>query len=159
MLYVAFFALLPSLLTSAQEAAPSAAPAAQTVPPKPDKDAGWKKVLEIRSGTELRIFRVKQPTQAVLAKMDEGDMERLLVVIGNEQKSILRDEIDRIDFRPPQTEPRMKVESQTKATPPNTRNQSPGRLGSNDPRGSTQSGSSVSFGGKPGFETVYRRPR
>jgi hypothetical protein len=132
-------------------------------PPKPDKDAAWKKVVDLKSGTELRIFKVKQPNQRVLAKMDEGDMERLVVVVGNSQTAIPRDEIDRIDYRPPSPvgggSSRMKVESQSKSSPPDTKNQSPGRLGSNNPRGSYESGSSVSFGGKPGFEPLYRRPR
>lgn len=116
----------------------------------------WTKVKEIKSGTELRIFKTgaKQP---ILAKMDEATDDRLLVAGKNEQMAIEKSEIDRIDARPPQKGPR--IVKETKVTSgvnqPGPGNE-PTRVGNGaGPNQSTSSG--VSIGGKPDFETVYRR--
>ena len=100
----------------------------------------WTKVRELKSGTELRIYKrgVKQP---VAARMDELTNDNLIVVVKNEQVAISRDEIDRVDYRPAQTGSRVKTETKV------TRNEP-------DPRPS----SGLAIHSKPGFETIYRRP-
>jgi hypothetical protein len=117
-------------------------------------DDPWKKVRELKSGTEMRIYKTsaKQP---ITANMDELKDESLVVVVKNEQVAISRDEIDRIDARPPQTGSR--VTKETKATI-NTHESQPATPGSRNPSGpSSSQSSSLSIGSKPGFETIFRR--
>jgi hypothetical protein len=113
-------------------------------------DDPWAKVKAIKSGAELRVFK-KGAAQPLLVKMDEATGERLLIVNKNEQTSIAKEDIDRIDARPTGKRP---VTKETKETTGGS---------TTDPRsgipGSTASSSTgYSIGGKPEFETVYRRP-
>jgi len=62
-------------------------------------DDPWAKVKAIKSGNELRVYK-KGSTQPLLVKMDDATDERLLVVNKNEQTSIAKEDIDRIDARP-----------------------------------------------------------
>ena len=117
-------------------------------------DDPWTKVRELKSGTELRVFK-KGSTQPVLAKMDELTDDNLVVVVKNEQVAIARNQIDRIDYRPPQPGGRVTAKSETKATDPDTTPGPPGH-GSRTPGTSTSSG--LVIGSKPDFETIYRRP-
>lgn len=105
----------------------------------------WTKVRQIKSGAELRIYK-KGARQPVLAKMDEANDERLLVVVKNEQVAIDRNQIDRIDYRPPQSGGRLKTES--KSTTESQDSKAP----------SSSTSTAVSVQSKPDFETVYRRP-
>jgi len=117
-------------------------------------DNPWAKVKDLKTGTELRIYKVggKQP---ILAKMDELTDESLVVVVKNEQTAIPKEEIDRIDYRPPQTGRRTTKESKTTTT------DLPEPVGPRPNRGAsvpgTSSSSSVNVGSKPDFETIYRR--
>jgi hypothetical protein len=116
----------------------------------------WDKVRELKTGTELRIFK-KGGKPPVLATMDEANEERIVVVIKNEQTALPKDEIDRIDFRPAGgSKPRVTKESKidNDATNKDIRQSKPGDRPSG-PSGS--SGSSLSFGGKPDFQVLYRR--
>jgi hypothetical protein len=117
-------------------------------------DDPWAKVKELKTGTEVRIFK-KGSMQPVLAQMDELTDENLLVILKKEQAAIPREQIDRIDARPSQPGGRVKVNSETKTTEPDTRPGPPGH-GSQTPGTSTTSG--LSIGSKPDFETIYRRP-
>ena len=105
----------------------------------------WTKVRQIKSGAELRIYK-KGARQPVLAKMDEANDERLLVVVKNEQVAIDRDHIDRIDYRPPQSGGRLKTESKSTTE-------------SQDTKGpSSSTSTALTFQSKADFETIYRRP-
>lgn len=111
----------------------------------------WTKVGKLKTGTELRIFK-KGAKQPVLAKMDEANDERLVVILKNEQVAIPKDDIERIDYRPAQTS-RITKESRTvtkdEAPMPGNPQSTPGP--------NTSTSSSVSIGSKPDFETIYRR--
>jgi len=115
-------------------------------------DDPWAKVHDLKSGTELRIFKKGSP-QPVIAKMDELKEDALLVVVKSEQVAIPKDQIDRVDARP--AGKRVTVNSKTETTEPDTRPAPPG-YSSQIPGTSTSSG--VSIGSKPDFETIYRRP-
>lgn len=103
----------------------------------------WDKLGQLRSGTELRVFR-KGTREPLNAQLGEATEENLVVVVGNGQSAIPRDQIDRIDARPSSARP---VTRETK-----TRD-------SVDTKGKPERSysSGVSVGSKPGFETVYRR--
>ncbi len=118
-------------------------------------DNPWTKVKELKTGTELRIFKIgaKQP---ILATMDEATDERLVIVVKKEQTAIDKDQIDRIDYRPLKTSGRVNTETRTTNEPPGqTAGPAPRGSGSGGP--STSTSNSVSFGSKPDFETIYRR--
>ena len=120
-------------------------------------DNPWNKVKELKTGAELRIFKTgaKQP---ILAMMDEATDERLIIVVKKEQMAIDKDQIDRIDYRPPKSGgPRVTKETRTTLDPP-------GQVAGPAPRGSgggggpsTSTSSSLNLGSKPDFETIYRR--
>ena len=117
-------------------------------------DDPWAKVRELKSGTELRIYK-KGVTQPVLAKSDELTDDNLVVVVKNEQVAIARDQIDRIDYRPIKPGGRLTTETKTKTTEPDTSPRPPG-FGSTVPGTSTST--SVGIGSKPDFELIYKRP-
>ena len=120
-------------------------------------DDPWAKVKAIKSGTELRVFK-KGSTQPLLVKMDEATDERLLVVHKNEQAAIERSDIDRIDARPSNkravTKETRETSSDSNADP---RSAIPGPQ-PNRPGPTSSSSTNYTIGGKPDFETVYRRP-
>jgi hypothetical protein len=117
----------------------------------------WAKVKEVKGGTELRVYK-KGSAQPLLVKMDEATDERLVIVNKNEQTSIAREDIDRIDAR---RSSKRTITKETKQTISDSnadpRSAIPGpptiRPG---PTNSTST--SYSVGEKPDFETVYRRP-
>ena len=113
----------------------------------------WNKVKDLKSGTELRIYKrgVKQP---VMAKFDELNDENLVVATKSEQVAIAKADIDRIDYRPMKSGNKPVVENKTTTSvePPTTSATAP----HNAQVPSTSSSSSLSFG-KPEFEVLYRR--
>jgi len=117
-------------------------------------DDAWTKVKDIKSGTELRVFKrgVKQP---ILAKFDDLNDDNLIVATKNEQVAIAKDHIERIDYRPPKTGGR--VTRETKTTSEVDTKASSSTVPHNAPGLATSSSSSLSLGGKPDFETIYRR--
>ena len=119
-------------------------------------DNPWAKVKDLKTGTELRIFKTKAK-QPILAKMDELTDESLVVIVKNEQTAIPKEEIDRIDYRPPQTGSRVTRESKTTTTTTDL----PEPVGPRPTPGASvpgmSSSSGVSIGSKPDFETIYRR--
>src|SRR5450755_2828630 len=120
-------------------------------------DDPWAKLKELKTGTELRVYK-KGAAQPLLVKMDELTDDNLVVINKNEQTAIARDQIDRVDYRP-SGKSRVTKETTTKVNDgvgdpkavipsPN-----PGAPGS-----TTSTSSNVSFGSKPDFETIYKRP-
>jgi len=117
-------------------------------------DDPWKKVQDLKSGTELQVYR-EGSTKPLEAKFDEARDDMLLVVVNKkEQRAIPKAEIDRIDYRPGGRS----VTKETKQTtggvagagaPPAGMDHGPDVPGSG-----WSSGVSVS---KPGFENLYTR--
>ena len=118
-------------------------------------DDAWTKVKDLKGGTELRIQK-KGSIQPILARMDEANDERIVVVVKNTQLAIAKEDIDRIDYRPPQPGGRVTKETKTDMNPSPGANPPRGQL---DTPGGTpgSSSSSVMVGSKPDFETIYRR--
>jgi hypothetical protein len=106
-------------------------------------DDDWTKVRALKTGAELRVFK-KGATQPVLAQMDELTDENLVVIVKKTQMAIPMDQIDRVDARAAgggakkETTTKQSVDADGKET--------------------TSTSTGYSFGGKPDFETVYRRP-
>lgn len=118
-------------------------------------DDPWTKVRELKSGTELRIQK-KDARQPLLAQMDEANDERIVVVVKNEQLAIPKEDIDRIDYRP-KGGSRVVRESKVNNSGPGKPNPSDQRIGGSVPGPSQSASSSLTFGSKPDFETIYRR--
>src|ERR1700704_3926383 len=117
-------------------------------------DNPWSKVRELKSGSELRIYK-RGATQPVIATMDEADDERLIAVVKNAQVAFAKADIDRIDSRPETKGGRMVKTTTTTNTDLHDKVAAPGPQGQMGPSSST----STSFGNrpKPDFETIYRR--
>jgi hypothetical protein len=115
----------------------------------------WAKVREIKSGTELRIYKkgVKQP---VLARMDDALEDKIIVALKDEQTAIAKEDIDRVDARPSDKGKRVVAETKTAATNPNHSASPRDNIGGSSMPG-TSSSSGLTLGGKPDFQTVYRR--
>jgi hypothetical protein len=118
-------------------------------------DDTWTKVRDLKTGTELRIFK-KGAKQPVLAEMDEANQERIVVIVKNEQVAIPKDDIDRIDQRP-KGGSRVTTQKTVKNSPPGNPSPSDQRIGGRPPGPSSSSSGGLSIGPKPDFETVYRR--
>jgi hypothetical protein len=120
-------------------------------------DDPWAKVKAIKRGTELRVYK-KGSAQPLVVKMDEATDERLIFVNKNEQTSLAKEDIDRLDARPlgkrTVTKETTEKQSDSNADP---RSAIPGPT-PNRPGPTGSSSTNYSFGGKPDFETVYRRP-
>jgi hypothetical protein len=112
----------------------------------------WAKVRELKSGTELRVYRqgAKQP---ILATMDEATEDSLRIVVKNEQRAIPKGEIERIDARP--FPPGSRVSQETRSG----RESRPALVSIPHMSGRTASSTSstVKVTSKPEFQTVYRR--
>lgn len=83
----------------------------------------WAKVRELKSGTDLRVLK-REAKQPVEAKLDEAGEDSLVVVIKNEQLSIPKDDIERIDFRPSGGS-RVTSETKTSSSGPESRTAAP----------------------------------
>jgi hypothetical protein len=116
-----------------------------------DAEDPWKKVGDVKTGTELRIFR-SGAAQSILALFAELTDDNLVVIVKNVQVAVPRDKILRIDSRPQKGH----VSTQTKVS---GANESYSRAQSNPPgRGPSSSTSTgVAIGEKYEFETIYRR--
>ena len=118
-------------------------------------DDPWAKVKALKTGAELHVYK-KGSVQPVTAQMDELTDENLVVIVKKTQTAIPRDQIDRIDARPSGGS-RVTKETTTKENFPDSK--AAADAGSAGPAmPSTSTSTSVSVGGKPDFETVYRRP-
>jgi hypothetical protein len=115
----------------------------------------WTKVQELKSGQELRVVR-KGSVQPMEVRFGEATEDNLIVIVKDTQKAVPREEIERIDARPVKKGSRIKTETKVE-TPPLGTGSTPLERNTSRPSQSTSSGLSIE--GKPGFETVYRRPR
>jgi hypothetical protein len=117
-------------------------------------DDPWAKVKDLKTGTELRVYK-KGTSQPLLVKMDEVTDENLVVVNKKEQIAVPKDQIDRVDYRP--VKPRVTKETRTTSNGGET---TPPAAGPNQNAvgPSTSTSTNVSFGSKADFETIYRRP-
>ncbi len=118
-------------------------------------DNDWSKVQHLKTGTELRVYKTgaKQP---ISVKMDDVSDDALIVILKNEQVAIPKEEIERIDYRPPANGSRVTKETRTNADVPDTQPVGPRPTpGTNVP--GTSSSSSVGMQSRPDFETIYRR--
>jgi hypothetical protein len=116
-------------------------------------DDGWSKVIALRSGTEIRVLK-RDAKQPVIARMDEANDERLVLVVKNEQTAIPKEDIERVDYRPAGGS-RVKSESKVTTEVPGARRDVPApKMSAGEPR-SVSSG--LRIGSRPDFETVYRR--
>ena len=117
-------------------------------------DDPWLTVTKLSSGTEIRVLK-KGSSQPITGKFDEANDDRLLLVVKNEQISIAKDQIDRLDARP--TGSRVKVEGKNTMNDPQAAKEPPVGMDNNPAATGTTSSTSVSIGQKPDFETIYRR--
>ncbi|HEV2448449.1 MAG TPA: hypothetical protein VGS58_21095 [Candidatus Sulfopaludibacter sp.] len=121
-------------------------------------DDPWSKVKDLKSGTEIRVLK-KGSMQPVLGKFDEATDDNLTLVVKNAQIAIPKEQIDRLDYRPPQTGGRLVKETKTKTDEGDA--PKPPRMGMDGmPTAgtSTTTSTNVSIQEKPDFETLYRRP-
>ncbi len=119
-------------------------------------DNPWDKVEKLKTGTELRIYK-KGAKQPVLGTMDEANDERLVVVVKNEEIAIQKDDIDRLDYRPPRRAGRA-IKEMTTTTSDSTATTPVGPVPQGArPGPSTSTTTSITNQSKPDFETIYRR--
>ena len=117
-------------------------------------DDPWEKVKKISSGADLRVFK-KGSVQPLLVKMGEATDERLVIIDKNRQTSIAREDIDRIDARPSN---KRSVTRESKTTTTDNATDPRNAAGPGQTGQTTSTNTGLSIGGKPDFETVYRRP-
>ncbi len=117
-------------------------------------DDQWTKVKELKSGTEIRVYK-KGASQPLLAKAGDATDEKLIVVLKNEETAIDKKDIERIDARPAAGK-RTKVTSTATANEP-TSQPVDGVRPENYPKPGSSYSSGVSMGSKPDFETIYQR--
>lgn len=106
-------------------------------------DDAWQRVKDTKSGTDLRVFR-KGSTQPLLVQMGELTDDSLVVIEKKAERAIPREEIDRVDSRPPKPT-WVKEEKTSNSINPDGRN-------------SNSYSSGYSKGSRGDFETIYRRP-
>jgi len=106
-------------------------------------DDPWQKVKDLKSGTDLRVFR-KGSAQPLVVQMGGLTDDNLLVIDKRTERAIPRQEIDRIDSRPPKPT-WVKQDNTTNKVDPDGAN-------------STSYSSGYSKGSRGDFETIYRRP-
>jgi hypothetical protein len=122
-------------------------------------DDPWAKVKDLKSGTELRVYK-KGSAQPLNVKMGDVTDENLIVVMKNEETAIARDLIDRIDYRPSgksRLSTASKIASKDTTGDPKAVIPAPNARGAN-PGTATETSTNLSVGSRPEFETVYRRP-
>ena len=118
----------------------------------------WDKVKDLKGGSEVRIFKagVKQP---VIGLLEDAEDDRVLLVVKNEQVSIPKRDIERLEARPAKS--RVKVQGETKSTEKvaGSSGVSQERMQRNPPQsgGNTSTSTGVTVSGKPEFEVIYRR--
>jgi hypothetical protein len=112
----------------------------------------WGKVRELSPGTEIKIY-VRAAAQPVTAKLSEARSENLVVQVKDGQKSILKEEIDRIDVRM-EGKDRVSRESRSGRESRPAIVADPRTWG--HPANSTSSTIKVTPGAQ--FKTIYKRP-
>jgi len=117
-------------------------------------DNPWSKVRDLKSGSELRIYK-RGASQPIIASMDEANDERLIAVVKNEQVAFAKEDIDRIEARPETKGNRVMKTTTNTTTETRDKVAAPGPQSQIGPSSSTNT--SFSSRPKPDFETVYRR--
>ena len=117
-------------------------------------DDPWGKVKDLKTGSDIRVFR-KGSVKAVLGTFDQATDDNLILVVKNEEIAIPRDEVERLDARPkeggtPPTKTTTTVDKGPEGQAPSPQGHPAGP--------STSTNTSYSFGSKPDFQTVYRKP-
>ncbi len=101
-------------------------------------DDPWIKVKELKSGSDVRVFK-KGSTQPINAQIGDTTDDKLIVIVNKkEQRAIDRKDIERVDYRPASGKP-VKTESES-IGPDGQRNWSAGTSWSRE-----------------GWKTVYQR--
>jgi len=118
-------------------------------------DDPWTKVRDLKSGTELRIFK-KGGLHPILARMEEVNSDSLIIVVKTEELAIPKDQIDRIDYRPPKTGGRVTKETRETVEGPDAKTAA--ESANNIPGQSVSTTTSYVIGSQPDFQTIYRRP-
>jgi hypothetical protein len=119
-------------------------------------DDPWAKVREIKSGTEIRVYK-KGSKAPVIGKIDQATEDAVVVMLKKEEIGIQREDVDRIDSRPAEKGTRVTHNSTT--TPNNPAKLPPLGPRRNDERPDEPSSSSgLEMHSRPDFETVYTRP-
>jgi hypothetical protein len=112
----------------------------------------WMKVRELKSGVELRIYKLNEQAP-ILAQLDQAGEESLIVITKNAQLSIPKQDIERIDYREARSQRRGKgVRVERKVAAKNaevTNNTIPGAT--------TSVATGIRFPSRAHFETIYRR--
>jgi hypothetical protein len=114
-------------------------------------DDPWAKVKDLKSGTELRIYKTGT-AQPILAKSDDVTGDNLIVVVKNEEVAIAKDIVDRIYYRPNKGS-RVTSETKSRQTDPDPVPAPPGR---DSAVPGTSTSSSIGVGSKSDFELLYR---
>jgi hypothetical protein len=117
-------------------------------------DNPWTKVMELKSGTEIRIVKRGAP-KPIEAKVGEVRDDGIVIVLKNEEVSVPKEEIDRLDYRP-KAGSRITKTGDAKVTPPD--NTPPVGMSHGPAVPGTNYSSGVSIGSKPDYEFLYRRP-
>lgn len=118
------------------------------------QDDQWAAVKKLKSGTEIRVFKIGA-AQPVLAKAGDATDDKLIIVVKNAQTAIDRNAIDRIDARPAAGK-RATVTSTATSNEP-TAQAVDGVRPENYPKPGSSYSSGISMGSKPDFETIYKR--
>ena len=116
-------------------------------------DDPWTKVKDLKSGAEIRILK-RGAAKPIEGKLDEVRDDAVVIVLKNEQISVAKSDIDRLDARPKGS--RIVKTGEAKTTDPDTTPPVGMGHGANVPGTSYSSG--LSIGSKPDYETVYHRP-
>src|SRR5262249_55001803 len=106
-------------------------------------------------------YFAKAPNNPLWPGSNEANEHRMVIVVKNQQVAVPRDEIDRIDYRAPNSGTKATKETRTKRADPNagaSRVGMPSEQGKVNVPGGGSSSTAVTFGSKGEFETVYRRP-
>jgi hypothetical protein len=122
-------------------------------------DDPWAKVKDVKSGTELRVWK-KGTAQPLAVKMGDLTDENLIVINKNEETAIARDLIDRIDCRPTG---KSRVTTESKMATKDTTGDPKAAIPAPNSRGagagpSSSTSTNLNVGSRPDFETIYRRP-
>ncbi|GAB4373312.1 MAG: hypothetical protein OHK0021_15470 [Bryobacter sp.] len=123
-------------------------------------DSDWNKVMALPKGTEVRVA-AKGIKGVLEGKVDLVNDEAIVVILPKEQRSVLREDIDRLDFRnADKTKRTTKTErysnDDTSANPIPPGQRLPGQ--SAVPR-NMSSGTTVMLPSKAPWEPYYVRPK
>ena len=123
----------------------------------------WDKVKELASGSDLKIYE-RGSAQPKLAKYADATDSSLIIIVKNEQVSITKEVIDRIEARPPLKKGGKKVVRETRVDDPAMPSSDAGPHGptAGPQRGAPgapnySSSTSILYGDNRDYSTVYRR--